>query len=103
MAHTYADAYEALDAWKADLPIVGFSVPARTADDGFIAGYDAGTEAIRAAVLKLWDENDAWIPGADYRRLAAALGVPPERTLTYRNHGESKPSQSMRSRNIPFE
>lgn len=43
--------------------------------------YTTTAEEIRAAVLKLWDDNDGWIPGADYERLAKALGLPPERLL----------------------
>ena len=50
-------------------------------------------ETIRSNVLKLWDDNDAWIPGADYARLAKALDLPPERLLTYRSGGESTPSR----------
>ena len=96
------DAYKALDEWKAGLPMVGFSQPARTADDGFVMGFEAGCAFIRDKILHLWDENDAWIPGVDYKRLAAALEVPPERTETYRKGGQSKPAQGMRSRNIPF-
>ena len=46
---------------------------------------------VRDAVLKLWDDNNAWIPGADYKRLADALGVPHERTRSHRQGGESKP------------
>lgn len=36
-------------------------------------------EEIRDNVLQLWDWNNGWIPGADYARLAEAIGVPPER------------------------
>lgn len=37
-------------------------------------------DEIRDSVLALWDGNNGWIPGADYKRLADALGVPHERT-----------------------
>jgi hypothetical protein len=56
--------------------------------------------AVRDAVLKLWDGNDAWIPGGDYKRLADALGVPHERTQTWRQGGQSKPPG--RNPNIPI-
>lgn len=59
-------------------------------------------EEIRAAVLKLWDDNGAWIPGGDYLRLAEALGVPPERTLTHRQGGGSRPSPGTLHHNIAF-
>jgi len=36
-------------------------------------------EEIRDNVLKLWDGNNGWIPGADYKRLAEAIGVPADR------------------------
>lgn len=48
-------------------------------------------EEIRERVLRLWDQNGAWIPGVAYARLAYALGVPAERTLTHRHGGQSRP------------
>jgi hypothetical protein len=96
-------AYAALNQWNDSRYIQGFSAPGDdTADDGFLAGFEAGAEHIRRAVLHLWDENDAWIPGADYTRLAAALGVEPSRVKSYRTGGRSRPKQSIRSRNIPI-
>jgi hypothetical protein len=54
------------------------------------------------AVLKLWDSCDGWIPGAAYKELADALGVPHERTLPQRLGGLSRPPDGARSRNIPM-
>jgi NADH:ubiquinone oxidoreductase subunit E len=47
---------------------------------------------LRAAVLRLWDEFDGWIPGAGYKHLADVLGVPAERLKSYRDGGLSRPS-----------
>lgn len=41
------------------------------------ASYE--TEQIQERVIELWLRNDCWIPGADYKRLAEALGVDPDR------------------------
>lgn len=51
--------------------------------------YTTTAEEIRVAVLKLWDDNNGWIPGADYERLAKALGLPPERLLATREERTS--------------
>lgn len=58
-------------------------------------------EEIRAAVLKLWDDNGAWIPGGDYANLARALGVDPVRLKTHRDGGQSRPGPDSGYRNIP--
>lgn len=36
-------------------------------------------EELQQRVIDLWLGNDCWIPGADWKRLAKALGVDPER------------------------
>lgn len=41
--------------------------------------YELDTAAAVERVIALWLANDCWIPGADYKRLAEALGVNPER------------------------
>lgn len=89
------EAVTALDLWRAE------QAYSADVDAPFLAGFQAGADWIRQAVLKLWDENDAWIPGADYQRLAAALGIAPQRAQTYRKGGLSRPAQAMRSRNTP--
>jgi hypothetical protein len=85
-------------------PAPGFE-PENLTDEQLIDYVIDGTEPlsaeqIRANVLKLWDDNDGWIPGVDYARLAAALGVPPERTQSHRHGGQSRPNH--RPRNITF-
>jgi hypothetical protein len=37
-----------------------------------------------ARVVDLWNVGDGWIPGAAYRELASALGIPAERLLAVR-------------------
>ena len=44
------------------------------------------------AVLKLWDDNNAWIPGAAFEEFANALGIDPMRTLPVRHGGQSQPT-----------
>lgn len=56
---------------------------------------------VRDAVLALWDANDAWIPGADYAKLAAILGLPAERLLSHRMGGQSRRPEETPDRNIP--
>lgn len=36
-------------------------------------------EQLQQRVIDLWLGNDCWIPGADWQRLAEALGVDPDR------------------------
>jgi hypothetical protein len=45
---------------------------------------------MRERVLRLWDDQDAWIPGAAYKELADALGVSHERTKSHRQGGQSR-------------
>ena len=85
-------AYAAHKQWQDNQTFTSFSDPGPGPDEAFGAGFDAGAEYIRQRVLKLWDDNGAWIPGPVYRELAALLHVPPERTLTERFGGKSKPS-----------
>lgn len=40
---------------------------------------DLTAEEIIDNILNLRDDLDGWIPDADYKRLAEAIGVPPER------------------------
>jgi hypothetical protein len=101
MAADEVRAAEALGRWHQQRPYRGLSeVQEDDPDDIFLAGFDAGVEVIRDAVLKLWDDNDAWIAGGNFRELAKALGVPPERTQTYRQAGESRPGPDSVHRNI---
>lgn len=51
---------------------------------------------VRERVLNLWDNENAWIPGASYGALADALGVPHKRMLTHRDGGYSRPGLDMR-------
>jgi hypothetical protein len=47
---------------------------------------ERGREEVRQAVLALWNRNDGWIPGADYRQLAETLNMDPELFLETRKH-----------------
>lgn len=42
-----------------------------------------------AAVIKLWNDEGGWLPGAAYVRLAEALGVDPDR-LTHYEKGKGR-------------
>lgn len=48
---------------------------------------DLGAEQLQQRVIDLWLGNDCWIPGADYKRLAEALGVDPDRLQNDRTRG----------------
>lgn len=84
-------AYSAWEQRQQERSYHGFSQPVAS-EENFIAGFEAGAAHIREAVLKLWDENGAWIGGGRYRELAEILHVPPERTQTQRTGGEPRPS-----------
>jgi hypothetical protein len=107
---TEADAYAALDRWREGHGYRAYGVDYNAVDDSadpdgaFVAGFEAGWDELRDRILRLWDDNDAWIPGGDYARLAAVLVVPPERTQTHRDKppGLSKPSRLTVSPNIPI-
>lgn len=100
---TEQEAYAAYQRWLEGMGYRGYSdTPVHDVEDAFMAGHEAGYTALRDSILRMWDENDGWIAGADYHRLAATLGVPPERTRSYRQGGQSRPAQSARSRNIPL-
>lgn len=70
--------------------------------EGYICTGAPQKPSVVEAVLQLWDDNDAWIPGADYARLAEVLGVPAERLLPVRHGGRSQRSAGAFDRNIPL-
>jgi hypothetical protein len=45
---------------------------------------------LRETIIDLWNTNNGWIPGADYKRLAAILDVDPDRLIHLGNRKEEK-------------
>jgi hypothetical protein len=39
------------------------------------------TDELRDRVIKLWNGNNGWIPGTDYKELADALDIDPDRLI----------------------
>lgn len=89
------DASDALERWHQGKSYEQYGARVRdeeSEETGFLAGYEAGHDELRDRLLKLWDDNDGWIAGADFARLARVLGVEPRRVKSHRMGGESTPS-----------